>query len=119
MLKFGCFRHGWEREWPGAVCGQLHLELGRRGFGDGCYGFHGSIPGDGLPRSPNRHNGGLYLQDGLFAHFDCLSGYPFRLAQGSDYSLGNFSAWVVGSPPASYGGVSVVVGRLPAWVAVS
>ena len=57
--------------------------------------------GDGLLRSPTRHNGVLYLQDDLFAHSDCLGCYSSRLVRGSVYSLGGLSNWVVGSPPAS------------------
>ena len=75
--------------------------------------------GDGLPRSPTRHNGVLYLQDGLFAHSNCLGCYSSRMVQGSVCSLGVLSAQVIGSPPASCSGVSVVVGRLPARVTFS
>lgn len=48
--------------------------------------------GDGLLRSPTRHNGVLYLQDDLFAHSNCLGCYFSRLVQGSVYSLGDLSA---------------------------
>ena len=48
--------------------------------------------GDGLLRSPTRHNVVLYLQDDLFAHSNCLGCYFSRLVQGSVYSLGDLSA---------------------------
>ena len=54
----------------------------REGF-DGLPSLGAGFPcGDELLRSPTRHNAVLYLQDGLFAHSDCLGCYSSRLVQG-------------------------------------
>ena len=64
---------------------QIYFDGGEGEVFDGLPSLGAGFPcGDGLPRSPTRHNGVLSLQDGLLAHLD-LNCNP--LLSGPGYSF--------------------------------